>query len=389
MFKIIINKENTTLPNDSIYYVIAKNGIFIKKKLGIVESLTPVDSISILEPLVPTASLDIPKLPSNLFASSVEFFYRVYEKHKSESIVLIFYNEEQKDFQMAVVEQVVTNTNIDYTKITLPGYIMLGTIHSHSNFGAFHSTVDQHDEKHFDGLHITVGNVDDEEPSITACIVINGSRFAVEPCDYIDGITLSENTSEEEKSVAPKYDKTTMIKILSAGNALKKNKSIYKIAIPTEERYFDERWLDKVTKKSYISSLNLYGGYGAYMSVSDIKNNSVDRPIGIQQPTGIHIPGYETYLNEILLPTETKKEDDSEEFDYEDVNPCTDCMFRDCKIDLLTVIDEEFNTDDTSNVEDKVLFNNYIPNDETDEEDVIYTVDSHRSLNKPNSSEVA
>ena len=49
MFPVVLNDGKSELPNDDIYYVIAKEGVFLKKKLGVMESLAPVKEISILQ----------------------------------------------------------------------------------------------------------------------------------------------------------------------------------------------------------------------------------------------------------------------------------------------------------------------------------------------------
>ena len=45
MFKVHIN-DGSALPDDDVYYIVAKEGIFLKKKLGVMESIAPVKNIS-------------------------------------------------------------------------------------------------------------------------------------------------------------------------------------------------------------------------------------------------------------------------------------------------------------------------------------------------------
>jgi len=58
----------------------------------------------------------------------------------------------------------VRGLRVSYDLSTLPpapeGFELFGTIHSHAGISAFHSGTDDRDEIHFDGLHITVGNLD-------------------------------------------------------------------------------------------------------------------------------------------------------------------------------------------------------------------------------------
>ena len=68
---IHIYDSKKEIPKDETCYIIAKNGIYLKKKLDLVESLTPVDKISFLEDIPSYASLDIPKISSRIFGSIV------------------------------------------------------------------------------------------------------------------------------------------------------------------------------------------------------------------------------------------------------------------------------------------------------------------------------
>jgi len=73
MFKIHINDGTKEMPTDDIFYVIAKEGIFLKKKLGVMESLAPVQNISILESVAKSARMHIPPLPARSFAKVIDF----------------------------------------------------------------------------------------------------------------------------------------------------------------------------------------------------------------------------------------------------------------------------------------------------------------------------
>gem|GEM_PF-7129334 len=69
-----------------------------------------------------------------------------------------------QQWQIAVPLQSVRGLRVSYDLSTLPpapeGFELFGTIHSHAGISAFHSGTDDRDEIHFDGLHITVGNLD-------------------------------------------------------------------------------------------------------------------------------------------------------------------------------------------------------------------------------------
>ena len=117
MFKVYINNGVDKPPTDDIFYIIGKKGIFLKKKLGIMESIAPVKNISILEDVETSAYLHIPKIPGKLFTQVYKFVKKVYELHKTESVTLLYYNEDNKSFKILVPEQEVSGANVDYKEI--------------------------------------------------------------------------------------------------------------------------------------------------------------------------------------------------------------------------------------------------------------------------------
>jgi Zn finger protein HypA/HybF involved in hydrogenase expression len=193
MFKVHVNNGEQEQPQDDIYYIVAKEGIFLKKKVGVMESIAPVQNISILNSVNTMARMHIKKIPGIKFARVVAFFKEVYKQYFGEAVVLLFYDEKTKNYKIVPPHQKVTGASCDYNKgISLEGMQMIGTIHSHASMSAFHSGTDDHDEKHFDGLHITVGHVNNDAVSISASIVSNGHRFVVEPEEYIEKLKAVE-----------------------------------------------------------------------------------------------------------------------------------------------------------------------------------------------------
>jgi len=200
MFKVHVNDGSKPVPPDDICYIVAKEGIFLKKRMGVMESIAPVQNISILESVEKMAKMHIKKIPGGQFARVLAFFREVYALYHGEAIVLLFYDQEKKVYKIIPPTQKVTSASCDYDKgITINNMQMIGTIHSHASMSAFHSGTDDSDEKHFDGLHITIGNIPDEEVSISASIVANGHRFKVPPEDYIERLQLTKDVDEVEE----------------------------------------------------------------------------------------------------------------------------------------------------------------------------------------------
>lgn len=244
MFPIHILKDSTSkIPKDDICYLIAKNGIFVKKKLGLIESLTPVDEIPFLKKEVdPYATMKIPKIPKITFAQVLAFFKKVYELHQSESEAYLYYNASKEEYTVRIPHQKVSYASCKSIRGKTPkGYQIVCSIHSHANFGAFHSGTDISDEEYFEGLHITVGNVDDDEFSVVASIVSNRVRFKSDPLDCIEGLI---QTVEEDKKLG-----------------WKSNSNLYAIS-GKEKVSFDPNWINFV-QKMYPDKTR-YKGYKVY-----------------------------------------------------------------------------------------------------------------------------
>ena len=257
MFKIFVNDGNEEAPTDDIFYIIGKEGIFLRKKLGILDSIIPVDNISILNSVDISARLYIPKIPIKIFANMYKFFVDVYNKYQSEAVLLIFYNEETKKYKVISPKQEVSSASMKYDrKFTIKNYTMIGDIHSHGSMSAFHSSVDDADEESFDGLHITLGHILKDEISISASIVINGTRFLINPLEYIEGINKVEkkysNILNADTITTLYRNKNEDIELLNKrneyDNKINNNDKHYTFPIDITNYKGVPEWIDQVTK---------------------------------------------------------------------------------------------------------------------------------------------
>ena len=90
MFKVVLNDGQNEMPEDDIYYVIGKEGVYLKKKLGVMESLAPVKNISILKSVISSATMHIEPIPGKWIAKVMNFCREVYKEYRSEAIVMLF-----------------------------------------------------------------------------------------------------------------------------------------------------------------------------------------------------------------------------------------------------------------------------------------------------------
>ena len=248
---VYIYDKEQGLPPDDICYIIGKGGAYLKKKLDLIESLTPVDRISFLDEVDTYAKINIPKIPVNLMANIIGFFRKVYELHKSESIVLLYYNKKEKTYKLYVPEQEVTAAGLDYkTDKTIQNHILVGTVHSHASMSAFHSGIDDRDERRFDGLHITIGKVNDPEFfDISVSIVVNGMRQRMTADSYVEKVEEREFTPYFPQMFRPAFDLNDNGEKVYKKDV--KTTIMFTLNTKKENFNFDNQWLDKVKERKY------------------------------------------------------------------------------------------------------------------------------------------
>lgn len=203
MFKFIpYNTSDQDLPEKC--YIIASNGLFIKKQNEVFASIVKIEQIRSLLPLNEMASYQLPPLGRKFLMKTWKFFREVYLKHKSEAVMFIYYNKLSSEYEAYVPEQEVTSGNTKNSDLgqIVPqkdNCILVGTIHSHASMTAFHSSIDDADEKFFDGLHITFGNLHyDKLFDLSVSIVINGKRFNIDTLNHLEGVIKNDSPKPEE-----------------------------------------------------------------------------------------------------------------------------------------------------------------------------------------------
>jgi hypothetical protein len=119
-------------------------------------------------------------VPANLMGQVVNFFERVYDRQHTEAAILLVMHAETKEWRIFVPTQLVSHGGVNYvyepSDIQYP-WTVVGSIHSHCNFGAGHSSTDTGDADGFDGLHMTIGHIKDAVPQIVAMVAMNKVLF--------------------------------------------------------------------------------------------------------------------------------------------------------------------------------------------------------------------
>lgn len=131
-----------------------------------------------------------PKIPPEVWFAVTSFFKWTYDTTKSESQVRLFVSPTQKTWrawafpQEAKTGMTARELDNDEAKkqraelnMNPPEWFYFGTVHHHCGAGAFQSSTDEHNEKDQDGLHITVGRMDEKQFDLHARFYRKGLCF--------------------------------------------------------------------------------------------------------------------------------------------------------------------------------------------------------------------
>ena len=197
MTKLWVNGGGMPKPKGDLFYELAANGIFMHQKSNLWESVTQVSEIDGIKERNPELKLFLPPIPEDLVRDVIRFFAWVYKTHGTEVMVVLCYSPEEKKYFILVPSQSVSSGHISYNykneiKNRPKGYRLIGTIHSHCDFSAFHSGVDESDEAEFDGIHFTFGDFKDEKRfrsiSVSGEAAICGTRFPLKILYWLSGM---------------------------------------------------------------------------------------------------------------------------------------------------------------------------------------------------------
>ncbi len=181
MLPIYLKDRDFTPPDDPIYYLLTKDGLFLVKSTPFFAAAVPARGIPWLESQEPEVRLTAPPLPAALLLQALAFFRAVFSRFKSEAVVLLAWREAARTYELFIPHQTVGGGHCDYEVKYFPAdLIRLGTIHSHAAVEAFHSERDENDERFEDGFHLTLGNIDGDL-TLSCSVVVQGLRGHIPP----------------------------------------------------------------------------------------------------------------------------------------------------------------------------------------------------------------
>ncbi len=257
MLPIYIFKKGVKLPDHGSYYVVTADGIFLRKDTGLLEALVKVEGISSLRKLQPFVKSRLPKIPARLIASCWGFFRKIMEQLESEAAILLHYSAATHQYQLCCPPQEVSLLSVRYDCTErFEGYQLVGIVHSHGHLRAWHSDEDEANERKFDGLHITVGQVHERYLDLSCTLVVNGNQFPQPPEAVINGIKAVRAKPSWLDGLA---DVPTFAKKLNRlgqqelGQRLVQyfGTKFYKLALPNPDQvlHFPKEWLTKAKVK--------------------------------------------------------------------------------------------------------------------------------------------
>ena len=176
------------------------------------------------------------KMPYDQVREVMKFFRDVFAAHRTEAMSMWYFNPKTKDWKYIIPCQfglaggavkyslsdegehrhvkmakayIEHGTERDYqaimnevkaqeAKLFKEGYKQFGTIHSHCDFGAYHSGTDDADEYGFDGLHVTVGHVNSKQSFAQRII---GNTLALTLQSIEEAVDMGGHTVDEFREI--------------------------------------------------------------------------------------------------------------------------------------------------------------------------------------------
>lgn len=182
-FETILLQEDLDampLPNGAPHFVVARKGAYVHKNMFFGRVLVPVKEITTLPDINGKGVLwlDVPPFPPELLAKAWSFFRWAWDERKSEAMVDIVWRPE-KGYSLFIPPQTASAGGVKCVRNEehYGEAQLIGTIHSHCNGSAYHSSTDTHDAEEHDGLHITLGRVSANEPDMDFMVSANKIRW--------------------------------------------------------------------------------------------------------------------------------------------------------------------------------------------------------------------
>jgi hypothetical protein len=181
-------------PTDPEFYWLTQDGAFLCRNHPFfssdVPTRRPIKALAVHEP---GCVVRYPKVRTSTLEFIVGFFGRVFELHRSESVVLLLWDLDAQRYRIHVPEQEATvweswsgqrspsDVHYKLPRTLPPRHLLVGDIHCHGDMAAYASSTDRADERYRDGVHGVIGHIEREPPELHLELAIDGYRFALKP----------------------------------------------------------------------------------------------------------------------------------------------------------------------------------------------------------------
>jgi hypothetical protein len=142
-------------------------------------------------------------LPANFFSQMLGFFRHVHKTWGSEAMVRLAYNTELRQWRMLCYPQTIKQgmeikeikdltdeqrvIRDEMIACLNEGFMENGSSHSHCDMLAFQSGTDLANELKNTGIHITLGNINSERPSVHGRVSFRGIMYAINWKEWFEG----------------------------------------------------------------------------------------------------------------------------------------------------------------------------------------------------------
>lgn len=188
-----------------------------KQMLGIMDSVIT----HVVEKTEATITWTGPKFSREQWTEMLAFFIWTFKLNQSESQVRMFVSKDRWGFWafpqkantgMSALE-IETEESVKQRALFLEndGWHYFGTVHSHCAMGAFQSGTDAANEEKVDGLHITIGKLDEAQYDIHSRLTIGGQQFAANLSWFWDIGEVGEQLPDDMHHQVARYQMTRKI----------------------------------------------------------------------------------------------------------------------------------------------------------------------------------
>lgn len=254
--------DSSMLEGD-VAYIWAGDGLYVYKHGAVFSSLTKTDKgLAGLADGETRVTYRFEPMPKALALKVLGFFAWASATHHTEAIVLPYYNADTAEWKIVVPEQRVSLGDCDYdTPLTNPpGFVRIGSWHSHGSMSAYHSQVDHHDESKDEGVHVTSGSFakNSNTTRVSCSLMVDGTRYSLTPEAVFDGLAVKEKTKGGTVTGTGKYKTITPV-----------TKQFSLVHDKGDTLDFPDEWKEKVTVLKVEKAANASTGVGGGTTVWD------------------------------------------------------------------------------------------------------------------------